>query len=136
MNINYAVMEVASRFQYQKDKWFLDTWSVMREKDGWMRGDCDDFVITCIWYACDKNLFTFIWNVFILHRYRIYSCKTFDGEGHFVGCVKDNWFDNWTLRTVTKAEMIKETNHKIGYMNVMPIIAAKMFFGLFYRYLH
>jgi len=131
MDIREAVRQVANKFHYKKDKTFIDTWSVMREQDGKMYGDCDDFAMTCIWYACDKSLLKFIWHVLILHQYRFYNCKTFDGGTHAAGYAQGKWFDNWTLSAVNKSEFIHKTHHNIRYFYVLPVILIKIIFGLF-----
>lgn len=113
MDISLAVMLVANRFSYKKDNNFLvDSWSVMKDKNGIFYGDCEDFSLTVFWYLCGCNLFRFIWNVLILHKYRLIWCKTIDGQYHFYGKVNGLCFDNYTRRTLPEDAFLKETGHK------------------------
>lgn len=136
MDIKEAVKEVALRFEYKEDNKFIDTWSVMREKRGKLKGDCDDFALTCVWYACDRNIFKFIWHVLILHRYRFYKCKTYKGVNHLIGYAQGKWFDNWTLEALDKDQFLVRTQHQVRYFYVLPIMWLQLVLGIFARYLH
>jgi hypothetical protein len=105
------------------------------KKSDVMVGDCEDFALTSIWYACNKNIFTFILNVFILHRYRIYFAKTRSGGGHAVGYANGYWFDNFTREALSKEEFLERTGHKIKLFFPSPLIMIYMFFGLFYKFI-
>jgi hypothetical protein len=135
MNVKEAVDYVSSRFRYLADKKLIygDSWFVMDERDGVMRGDCDDFAITCLWLICDRNIFKFILNVLILHRYRMYFSISPNKENHIVGYAKGLWFDNWSLSALPKEEFLKKTKHKIKLPYFSPIIVVFLLIGLFYR---
>jgi len=135
MNVVEAVNYVSTRFKYLADKKLIygDAWFVMDERDGVMRGDCDDFAITCLWLICDRNTFKFIWNVLILHRYRIYFCLTPNGGRHAIGYASGLWFDNWSLSALPKKDFIEKTKHRIKFPFINVLIIIWMFIGLFYR---
>lgn len=113
MDVSLAVMLVANRFQYKKDSNFLvDSWSIMKDKNGVFYGDCEDFSLTVFWYLSNQSLFKFIWNLLISHKYKLIWCKTNTGEFHFYGKVNGLCFDNWTKRTLPENVFLKETGHK------------------------
>ncbi len=133
MNLDESVKYVADRFQYQRDpKWF-EFWTVMKEQNGKMIGDCDDFSLTTVWLLCNGNILTFVWNVLILHRYRFYFSKASSDEWHIVGFAQNRYFDNWTKRAMTKEDFLKITNHKIYFIIPSPLVLIYMFTGLFLR---
>jgi hypothetical protein len=129
MNISDAVKYVGSRFRYKKDPKIVDYWFVMDENDGIMNGDCEDFSLTVFWKACDESLFTFIMNVFILHKYRLYFSKTKTGERHAIGYANGLWFDNWTREALPREEFIARTGHKIYFFFPSPLMILPLFFG-------
>lgn len=136
MKIVDAVKWVGERFVYMYDKKMpiSDAWFVMPERqDGKLRGDCDDFALTCIWLACDRNVWKFIWFVVILHKYRVYFSKAPNGENHLVGYADGLWFDNWTREALPKDQFLDRTKHKILFFYPSVNILIFMFFGMFYR---
>lgn len=128
-----AVKYVADRFIFRSDPKFLDYWSVMKEVDGKMHGDCDDFALTSIWKICDESLFKFILNVIILHRYRFYFAYTPHGERHVVGYAEGMYFDNWSRYPWPKEDFVRITKHKIYFFFPGPTIIFPMLLGLFIR---
>ena len=113
MDVSLAVMLVANRFQYKKDSNFLlDSWSVMKDRNGVFYGDCEDFSLTVFWYLSGCNLFKFIWNVLITHKYRLIWCKANTGELHFYGKVNGLCFDNWTKKALPENVFLEQTGHK------------------------
>ncbi len=128
-----AVALVASKFRYTNDKRFIfDLWFVMRDADGVMKGDCDDFTITCLWEMCGRSLRTFIWKVLITHQYKVHRVKSTNGY-HVVGEVDGLWFDNWTLRAMPKAEFFAATGHRHQIQYVSPVMLPYLISGLFVR---
>jgi len=134
MNIFEAVKHVADRFEYRRDPKLLDYWSVMREIDGKMRGDCDDFSVTSIWKLCNENLFIFILNVLIFHKYRIYFGKTPSGEKHIVGYAFGYYFDNWSREPLPKDIFLERTRHKIYFFFPSPFMILPLLLGIIMRY--
>jgi hypothetical protein len=133
MDIRQAVAEIAQKFTYRSDPKFLDYWTIMREQDGVLQGDCDDFALTSIWMACDENLFSFILNVMILHRYRLYFCKTATGESHMVGYAQGLWFDNWTREALPKEEFLARTGHRVLFFWPSPLMQVQLALGFLIR---
>lgn len=136
MEIQEAVAKVSKKFKYVKDRPIVisDWWSVMQsDEDGWLYGDCDDFAITAIYEACDRNKLKFIWNFLILHKYRVYFARTMTGETHAIGYGEGLFFDNWSREALTKDEFLKRTGHKIYTFFPSPVVLYFMLFGLFSR---
>jgi len=131
MKIQEAVKLVASKFLYTPDnhKWF-DRWRIMKEdSDGKLRGDCEDFSLTAMWYACDKSLLTFLWKVVITHQYKLYHCKTYANERHAIGYAEGLWFDNWTKEALPKQEFLGHTKHQIKYWYPIPLMIVPFIVG-------
>lgn len=132
MKISEAVAKVGRRFKYLTDKRLAlgDGWFVMREVDGYLRGDCDDFALTSIWECCDRSILKFIWFVIISHQYRFYYCTSGQGNPHIVGYAQGLWFDNWTKQALTKDEFVERTKHQIKHMYFSPTVLWFMILGL------
>lgn len=135
MNIHTAVKRVADQFRYSADKKIIigDFWSIMKPRNGYLYGDCDDFAVTCIWECCDRNIWKFLLNVFLLHKYRLYFARTVDGSAHIVGYAQGLWFDNWTKAALDKEQFVNQTGHKIKMFYPSPWIAKFMILGLFHK---
>lgn len=133
MSISNIVKEVGQKFQYKSDPRFLDYWSVMKEDDGKLIGDCDDFALTSIWRLCGENIIIFILNVMILHRYRIYFAKTVTGEKHAVGYANGMYFDNWTREALPKDQFLARTRHKLYFFFPSPFMVLPLVFGFILR---
>ena len=134
MHIKTIVKEIAKNFQYKADMFkFLDWWFILREWDGKLVGDCEDFSLTAIWRLCNRNVLAFLWKVVITHQYRIYFCMTAKGERHAVGYAQDLWFDNWTLEALPKEEFLQKTGHKIKFFIPGPLIIINMILGALVR---
>jgi hypothetical protein len=133
MDIKNALSVISSCFKYRSDPKLFDYWLVMKERNGVMEGDCDDFSMTTIWMMCDRNFFIFVWNVMILHRYKFYYAKTSAGEGHMVGYADGLWFDNWTKCALSKEEFIDNTKHKIYFFWPGPLMIPYLILGLVLR---
>jgi predicted transglutaminase-like cysteine proteinase len=133
--LEQIVETLGKNFVYDWDKkYIIDHWSVMKPgPDGKYRGDCDDFALTALWKICDENLFKFILNVLILHRYRMIFAKTPNGEGHLVGYAKGKYFDNWTRQAMDKEDFLRETGHKMKFPVLSPISIWYILVGLFTR---
>ena len=108
----------------------FDSWRVMKDKDGVMAGDCDDFAITCFWHYSGENLIKFLWNLLVTHNYRLYRAKTIKGQYHVVGAVDGQWFDNWTYEPLSKNEFLYQTKHTILHIYPSPVTAFYMLIGL------
>ena len=134
MDVKQAVRDVASKFVYREDKRIIvDHWSVMKERDGKLYGDCDDFALTVIWKTCDENILKFFWYVMILHKHRIYHAKTHDGAGHAYGYADGLYFDNWTLEALPKEEFFAKTKHRSKFFFPSPFMIVQLLVGLFTR---
>jgi hypothetical protein len=134
MDISVAIMLVANRFQYKKDTSVLiDSWSVMRDRNGVFYGDCEDFSLTVFWYMSNQSILKFIWNVLISHRYQLVWCKTKTDELHFYGKVNGLCFDNWTKKALPEKAFLEQTGHKKICRMFMPICIPQIIKGLYKR---
>lgn len=128
-----TVAEVAARFSYKEDpRWPVDPWHVMRDSRWQMQGDCDDFVVTCLYRYF--GFWGFIWNVCITHKARVFRVRTFQGENHVVASFNGLWFDNWTGEAVPKAKFFQRTRHSIDRQYYSLVFIPKLIAGLVYRY--
>jgi predicted transglutaminase-like cysteine proteinase len=135
MELNEAIRMVNEKFKYEADsKFILDSWAVMQEKDGLLKGDCEDYSLTVLWYLNDCSLWKFIKNVIILHKHRMYYVKAIpDNGGHAVANVGNLWFDNWTKEALPKDEFFDRTKHKKWFMYPMPLMVPFFIYGLLKR---
>ncbi len=133
MSIQKTVTAVATQFDYQKDpKWWIDPWTVMKQKQGKLRGDCDDFTITCLYRHL--GFWAFIWRVCITHSAQIHRVKTPQGDTHVVGCVEGYWFDNFTLCAIQgREQFFIATGHTYLMRYYAPLFLIKLIAGLFRR---
>jgi len=131
MELNEAIKTVNDRFRYQSDsKFILDSWAVMQERDGLLKGDCEDYSLTVLWYLNDCSLFKFIKNVIILHKHRMYYVKALpDNGGHAVANVGGLWFDNWTKEALTEDVFFEKTKHRKMFMYFMPLMIPFFVYG-------
>lgn len=133
-NIHACISHVARHFKYRPDPYkTIDTWSVMKFKDGNYSGDCEDFALTVLWYYFGQNFFRFFFNIFILHSVGLYHVKTKNGVGHFVCRVEDLWFDNFTMKPLPKKEFFEKTKHKMKLRYILPIMIFQPILGYFKR---
>lgn len=132
MNIDQAIKIVSNKFIYKADKIRLfDSWRVMKLKDGVFKGDCDDYIMTVFWYLSGENLWKFLFNLLITHKYKVYNVITIDNETHIVGSYKDYWFDNFTNLELNKKDFFNKTGHKYRFQIYSPIIIIYLIIGLF-----
>lgn len=136
MILDDALEHVSDRFVYQLDKALLtDAWFVMREQDGKMYGDCEDFALTVFWFMSGRSLFTFLWNVLITGNYELHfvKCNGSSTVNHCVGCYYQNWFDNWTKNEMNASYFFDKTKHVHVKKASRFVIFAKLLTGLPYR---
>lgn len=112
MKAQEALSEVNKFFLYNKDKKLFigDSWRILNNKK--YHGDCDDFALTVLWLMCDKKISKFIWNVLVLHKFRLYYSRTFTKEPHIIGYADGLWFDNWTQEALDEEKFFYRTGHR------------------------
>lgn len=134
MNLADIVASIGTHFVYRKDtSRVIDSWRVMKNDDGKFYGDCEDFSLTVFWYLSECKLSRFIFNLFITHKYQLIWCKTRTGELHFYGKIGDLCFDNWTRKSMSEQEFLKQTGHKKLMRMFMPFCIPQMIKGLVTR---
>ena len=135
--IEKIVQTVGRKFLFTPDKkimfGLIDYWMVMKEQNDTLSGDCDDFAMTVLWERCDRDLLSFIVNVVILHRFRMYFAMTKTGERHIIGYADGIYFDNWTRVAFPRKEFLDKTEHKIWFFFPSPLMVIPMIVGLFMR---
>jgi hypothetical protein len=133
-DIKESVKYVASKFEYKKDSdFFIDQWFVMKDKDGKFIGDCDDFTMTCLWYFYGCSLLSFIWNVIIANKAKIYQVTDINGEDHIIGFVDGYYFDNWSMEALEENKFFEKTKHVVKMKHNFFTIWLKTIVGLFFR---
>ena len=136
MMLDDALEHVSDRFVYQLDKALLtDAWFVMREQDGKMYGDCEDFALTVFWIMSGKSLLHFLWRVLITGEYELHGVKSNGSNAinHCVACYHGNWFDNWTKNEMNADYFFNKTAHVHGKKMSRFVIFSKLLFGYNYR---
>lgn len=131
-NLQNSVKAIADSFDYEPDRLrIFDSWQVLRSVNGRYRGDCEDFALTVFWHLSNKNVLRFLWNLLISHRYSMYRVRDSNGESHVVACFQDQWFDNWTRKTLSRDDFFKSTQHELLHIYPGPFIALYLLIGLF-----
>lgn len=134
MNLETLVKTIGEHFVYTKDESrLIDSWFVMRNRDGKFYGDCEDFSLTVFWYLSECKLSRFIFNLFISHKYQLIWCKTRNNELHFYGKIGNMCFDNWTLKALPEKEFLQQTGHRKIMRMFMPFCVPQIIKGLFKR---
>jgi hypothetical protein len=132
-DIKQCVLDVAAKFDYRQDPDFLfDYWYVMKERNGKLKGDCEDFSLTVFWFLAGKNLFKFLWHLLIKHDYKLYIVDSLNGR-HVIGCYDDLYFDNWTLKALPKEQFFRVTKHKMVSRVTILNMWLTLIFGFIYR---
>ena len=131
MNIHDACAYLKPRFVYRSDPKNVigDSWRVMREVDGKMYGDCDDYTFTAFWLHSDRKLTRFLWRVFVSGDYQALFAKAPDGTSHLVGTVDNLWFDNWAKEPLQRGDFLKRTGHVITRRASLRVIGWQMLVG-------
>jgi hypothetical protein len=134
MSLQTAIQTVNTQFVYKSDKTgLIDSWKVMKSKEGQMRGDCEDYSLTVMWLYSGKSLKKFIWRLFISRRYKLHRVKTINDVYHAVGEIDGYFFDNWSMRALHKEEFYTTTKHKHLYSYFMPFTILNFLAGFISR---
>lgn len=108
-----------NRFVYRKD--YHDKWTIMKQDDVHLFGDCEDFALTALWLESDKSMLKFWWNV-LTFRAIIWFVKTQSGEGHAALWMKNRgWIDNIYMKAWRE-----KCPHKKVVPFAGPLLALKM----------
>ena len=89
--------DLNKRFEYRAER--TDSWTIMDNETGPLRGDCDDYALTAMWYLSGKSRKWLLWNM-ITMRYFLVRCYH-NGNGHLIlydpksGCYIDNIMKRW-----------------------------------------
>ena len=134
MNLSEAVKTVSEKFEYVSDtgSFLKDRWTVMSERDGKYRGDCEDFSLT-IMSMVSGGVLSLLWNLFI-GKYSLHFVASGASQSgdHCVGRIGDMWFDNWSLCEMGRDQFFDKTQHRYIKQFSFFIIASKLFTGFLF----
>lgn len=120
---------LADNFKYKSDG-KLDNWRIMPLDD--LKGDCDDYAVTALYLACDRNIIDFWIKVLTLQAI-FWHTKSPAGGGHLVLWLKDyGYIDNWQKEWTSKEIMLDE-GYKFIFPWLFPLCGLKMLFGVILR---
>lgn len=109
MNLNQINEKWEYKFDGRKDRWH-----VLDAKDPVIKGDCEDYSLTVLYYVvCDGDWKKFL-KMIITGDAQIHFVKTSQGIGHAVMYVKDyGWIDNWSKKFIeTRSGHLNSFGHK------------------------
>lgn len=134
MDIYKAITLVSSKFIYTPDiKTTFDVWRVMDLGHGVFRGDCEDFALTVIWYACDCSRLKFLWKTCFTREYQLHQVYDFKGNRHVVGSNDGLWFDNWTMKALNRSEFFQTTKHEYVKTYFLPSMIFALITGFWVK---
>lgn len=129
MNLDQARDIINRKFRYQADGKF-DQWSVLDINSTTIQGDCEDYSLTLIWLAEDKNIFKFLFAI-ILMKYVIWYTKTPIGEAHAIMYNRTNkmYIDNIKKDFHTKTQYKQD-----GFKFIFPFVSIFILVKLLLSY--
>ena len=136
MNIKQARDNVNQKFRYQSDG-KMDVWEILDTNEDIIKGDCEDYSLTLIWLAENKNIFKFIFSL-LLMKYVIWYTKTPSGTGHVITYVRSEkkFIDNIKKDFYTKKQY-RDGGFKFVFPFASLLILPKLIFsytlGPFFR---
>lgn len=102
----------------------VDTWRILSEPQGALRGDCDDYAVTVGWILAGKSMSRFWMDVVTLKAVYWFVKSDKNNVGHLVlkyrglGYI-DNIYPYWR----------PETSHRKKFPMVLPLVVLKMALG-------
>lgn len=119
-------IDLAKRFDYTSDK-KIDSFRIMSNPTGPLKGDCDDFAVTALWIAEGKSMWKF-WRAIFCGRAEIWRVKGSSWVSHAVLYHREyGWIDNqnpmWSF----------ECKHTLRWSRLPFTIALKMLIGKFQK---
>jgi len=136
MDVKEARDIVNKKFVYEGDG-RLDVWEVLDVDKDKIHGDCEDYSLTLIWVAENRNILKFIFALLTM-KYIIWFVKTPRGVGHAITYVRKEgkYIDNIMKDFKTKDEY-KKAGFKFLFPFASVLVAPKLFFsytvGLLFR---
>lgn len=120
---------INTKFVYKSDN-ALDVWEVLDIDEKTISGDCEDYSLTFIWLAEDRNFFKFIWALFIM-KYVIWYVKSPRGGGHVVTYISST---NLYIDNIKKDFYTRQQYRDDGFKFVFPFISVLAFVKLIISY--
>lgn len=116
-----ALAEINERFVYTGDRKQYGTkerWKIIKQAEGPLKGDCEDYSLTLLWYMSGKSKLRFVLNL-VFMRGVLWHCTTANGGGHAMLRYKKHWVDN------IHPEFRKDPIHKRWFPYLFPLVALK-----------
>ena len=124
--------DLNNRFEYTRDPeqfGLKDFWYIMKNDTGPLKGDCDDYALTALWYLERKSMLRFWWAL-LTRKAKVWYCiYTPNNEGHAVLQYQDKWIDN------IQKQFVSDTLEPLGYdmkypFNILVILRKMGYFKL------
>jgi hypothetical protein len=117
-------VDLKERFEYTSDEG-LDSFRILSNETGPLKGDCDDFATTALWIAEGKSVWRF-WRAIFTGRGVIWRVKGTRWVSHAVLYHREfGWIDNqnpmWSF----------EKKHTLRWPRIPFVIMIKMLIGKF-----
>ncbi len=74
------VRDLRRRFTWRRDAGG-DSWRILRDLDGPLVGDCEDYALTLAWILAGRSVWG-LWRDVLLLRSVVWFCVTEGGQGH------------------------------------------------------
>ena len=131
MNLFEAIETVSKKFTYTADRtgsFMKDNWFIMKEQDGKYRGDCEDYALT-VMYLVAGGYLKFFWKL-ITGEYKLHiTSSNGDKLDHCVGSIDGVWFDDWTLKGLSREQSFEKTGQKYGHKRSVFVVFSKLLVG-------
>lgn len=126
--MKYDLNYLNKRFKYTSDG-STDNWKLMKEdKDGFLRGDCEDYSLWVAFYLIANQSWWVLWWYVLSRKVKFHQVRTLDGwVGHCVLEYNGKFIDNWHLGWVSKSSM--ESKFKFKHRIILTTIWIKMLKG-------
>jgi hypothetical protein len=115
------INDLAKRFRWTQDG--VDSFRILRNETGPLKGDCDDFAVTALWLAEGRSIWRFWWSL-VTFRAVLWYVK---GEGFASHMAlwhcKMGWIDNQNPAWGAK-------RHVLRFPAPAPWVAIKMLLGI------
>ena len=115
------IEDLAARFEYTSDRG--DSFRILSNPEGPLKGDCDDFAITALWIAEGKSMWKFWWAL-LTFRAVLWRVKGTRWVSHLVLYHREHgWIDN------QNPAWSPTRHHTLRWPRLLPVIMLKMLIG-------
>lgn len=119
-----TIEDLKNRFLWTSEK--INSWTIMKNKEGPLRGDCDDFAVTALWIAEGESMLKFWWALLTFKGviWRVYG-KTGTVSHAVLWHRRYGWIDN------QNPTWNSTKHHKLSRPRLFPEALVLMFLGMF-----